>query len=158
MTERFFNTVVKDYSDNAYRFAYTLVKQKELAEDIVQDVLLKLWQEGDNINKDKIKAWIFSSVYHKAIDELRKVRNFVEVEEIKEVTYNSYSPLREELNKYLEQLPAVQKSVLLLKDEEDYKYEEICDMLSLSMEQVKVYLYRARKQMQQLIEDKGNLV
>ena len=124
----------------------------------MQDVLLKLWQEGDNINKDKIKAWIFSSVYHKAIDELRKVRNFVEVEEIKEVTYNSYSPLREELNKYLEQLPAVQKSVLLLKDEEDYKYEEICDMLSLSMEQVKVYLYRARKQMQQLIEDKGNLV
>lgn len=158
MTERFFNTVVKDYSDNAYRFAYTLVKQKELAEDIVQDVLLKLWQEGDNINKDKIKAWIFSSVYHKAIDELRKVRNFVEVEEIKEVTYNSYSPLREELNKYLEQLPAVQKSVLLLKDEEGYKYEEICDMLSLSMEQVKVYLYRARKQMQQLIKDKGNLV
>ena len=124
----------------------------------MQDVLLKLWQEGDNINKDKIKAWIFSSVYHKAIDELRKVRNFVEVEEIKEVTYNSYSPLREELNKYLEQLPAVQKSVLLLKDEEGYKYEEICDMLSLSMEQVKVYLYRARKQMQQLIKDKGNLV
>ncbi|MBO6118749.1 MAG: sigma-70 family RNA polymerase sigma factor [Bacteroidales bacterium] len=158
MTAREYNIFVRDYSDNAYRFAYTLIKQREHARDIVQDVFMKLWEQRDNINKDKIKSWIFSSVYHKAIDELRKKKNFSAIENIKEVVYNDYSSIKEDLNKYLDCLPAVQKSALLLKDQEGCKYEEISEILHLSMQQVKVYIFRARKQMQQLIQQKDNII
>ena len=158
LTAREYNTYVKDFSDNAFRFAYTLVRQRETAEDIVQDVFLKLWETGGNVCKEKIKSWIFSSVYHKSIDCLRKQRNFDAIDGCKEEVYQPQMMIKEELDKFLQQLPAVQKSVLVLKDEEGYKYEEISQILNLSMEQVKVYLYRARKQMQQMIKTKDNLL
>ena len=89
---------------------------------------------------------------------MRKKKNFSAIENIKEVVYNDYSSIKEDLNKYLDCLPAVQKSALLLKDQEGYKYEEISEILHLSMQQVKVYIFRARKQMQQLIQQKDNII
>ena len=60
---------------------------------------------------------------------------------------------KEIIEKVLELLPPIQKSIVLLRDLEGYNYQEIGEMLSLSDSQVKVYLYRARKKMQKQLKD-----
>jgi RNA polymerase sigma-70 factor (ECF subfamily) len=51
----------------------------------------------------------------------------------------------------MQQLPEIQKSVLLLRDYEGYSYDEIGDLTNLSTSQVKVYIFRARKFMKTYI-------
>ncbi len=57
---------------------------------------------------------------------------------------HGYSDLKEILNKAVEQLPDVQRSVILLRDYEGYSYREIGEIAGLSESQVKVYIFRAR--------------
>jgi len=57
---------------------------------------------------------------------------------------NSYSDIKEVLDKALDRLPAIQKSVVLLRDYEGYAYREIAEITGLNETQVKVYIYRAR--------------
>jgi RNA polymerase sigma-70 factor (ECF subfamily) len=70
--------------------------------------------------------------------------------DFKEVDFNQhshtkqYSDLKEILNQGLEQLPEIQKTVLLLRDYEGYDYEEIGNITQLNESQVKVYIFRAR--------------
>jgi RNA polymerase sigma-70 factor (ECF subfamily) len=59
-------------------------------------------------------------------------------------TYENYSDLKEVLDIALQQLPDIQKSVVLLRDYEGYSYKEIGGITGLSETQVKVYIYRAR--------------
>lgn len=61
-------------------------------------------------------------------------------------SYNhEYSDLKEQLDKALDNLAQIQKTVIMLRDYEDYSYEEIGQITGLSESQVKVYIYRARK-------------
>ena len=62
------------------------------------------------------------------------------------VTNDNYG-LKELINKSLDKLPNIQKTIILLRDLEGYSYKEIGEMLKLNEPQVKVYLFRARKMM-----------
>jgi len=56
------------------------------------------------------------------------------------------------LNEALEKLPAIQKTVLLLRDYEGYNYAEIAEITDLTESQVKVYIFRARKGLKEYIK------
>lgn len=58
---------------------------------------------------------------------------------------DNYSDLSEVLQEALAQLPLIQRSVIMLRDYEGYEYNEISDITQLSLSQVKVYIFRARK-------------
>ncbi len=66
------------------------------------------------------------------------------MDEIKVSHNKSYSDIKEVLNKALDKLPEIQKTVLLLRDYEGYDYAEIGEITNLSESQVKVYIFRAR--------------
>ena len=61
-----------------------------------------------------------------------------------DIHFDQYSDLGEVLDKALAQLPEIQRLVVLLRDYEGYSYEEIAQIASLSESQVKVYIYRGR--------------
>jgi RNA polymerase sigma-70 factor (ECF subfamily) len=81
------------------------------------------------------------------IDRIRKDKRSVFAEDVK-VAENShersYSDLGEILNRAVNQLPEIQRMVLLLRDYEGYSYQEIEELTNLNESQVKVYIYRAR--------------
>ena len=81
------------------------------------------------------------------IDLIRKDKrsSFSEELNLKEQGHeNNYSDLKEILNEAVNQLPELQRMVLLLRDYEGYSYKEIGEMANLNESQVKVYIYRAR--------------
>jgi RNA polymerase sigma factor (sigma-70 family) len=147
MTEAQYNRCVELHADNLYRFVLKNIKNEDKASDIVQDAYEKMWRYRDGINPEKSKSYLFTTAYHVLIDAIRREKKSVPLEKEKLHGYhteNQYSDLNEVLHLALEQLPADQKMVLMLRDYEGYTYEEIEQITGLSESQVKVYIYRAR--------------
>jgi RNA polymerase sigma factor (sigma-70 family) len=130
-----------------YRFVLKQIRDKDAAKDIVQDSFEKMWRKLDAIDAAKCKTYLFTTAYHTLIDYTRKgskQARFSEVDFDQHSHSKQYSDVKEVLNKGLEQLPEIQKTVLLLRDYEGYDYAEIGEIAGLSESQVKVYIFRAR--------------
>lgn len=154
MTVSEFNKCIDDYSDSVYRFILKNCKDENIAKDIVQDSFEKFWLKKNDILKGKEKSYLFTVAYHTFIDYKRKEKEIKKLNEIEEKNYcdtNQYNDIQEQLHKALDLLPEIQKSVLLLRDYEGYSYQEIAEITLLNESQVKVYIFRARKFLQQYI-------
>ncbi len=148
MTVGEYNRSVEDYADNIFRFLMGSLKQKELAEDIVQDTYEKLWTKRETVSYEKVKTYLFTAAYHTMIDRLRKEKRIISMEETgaAERSEEMVSPdLNEILHEALNQLPPGQKAVILLRDYEGYSYKEIAEITGQSEAQVKVNIFRGRK-------------
>lgn len=147
MTVDQYNKSVDAYSDGLYRFVLKNLRDTDKARDIVQDSYEKLWMKVETVSFEKVKSYLFSTAYHTMIDMLRREKRQSEWDPAmeKELVYNQhYSDLKEVLNHALNQLPEIQRSVIMLRDYEGYSYEEIGEITNLSDAQVKVYIFRAR--------------
>lgn len=152
-----YNQCVDTYADGVYRFVLKQCRDEELANDIVQDSFLKMWEKISEISGEKAKSYLFTTAYHTLIDRLRKDQRKVNVEDISSystsTSKNDYSDVKEILDAGLAKLPEIQKSVLLLRDYEGYSYEEIGEIMNLNESQVKVYIFRARLALKNFIKD-----
>jgi RNA polymerase sigma factor (sigma-70 family) len=147
MTVEEYNKSVDLYADGIYRFVLKTLKDQEKAKDTVQDSYEKLWVKHGEVSFEKVKSYLFTTAYHASIDLIRKEKKKVEYESAPIIdisTHDQYTDVHEVLNRALEQLPEIQKSVLLLRDYEGYSYEEIGEITELNESQVKVYIFRAR--------------
>ena len=61
MTRTEYNRTVDHFSDGVYRFILKMCKSKEMAEDVVQDSFMKLWEDVEHIAYDKAKSFLFST-------------------------------------------------------------------------------------------------
>ena len=160
MTVSEYNKCVDLYSDNIYRFALKSVRDVDTANDLVQDSFMRLWQHIEKVNMETVKSYLFKITNNLVIDLYRKNKfndNSPIDSEIHSY-YHEYSDLKEQLEKALNTLSHVQKTVIMLRDYEDYSYEEIGQITGLTESQVKVYIYRARKNLKDyLIESRIEL-
>ena len=154
MTRTEYNNSVDNFSDDVYRFIFKACRNKELAEDMVQDSYLTLWEHVRDITYEKAKAFLFTTSYRKMIDIFRREKKNGDIENIctGQYTYEEETPdLQQILEKALDRLSPVQKTVVLLRDYEDYSYKEIAEITNLTESQVKVYIFRARNFMKEFI-------
>ena len=151
-----YNEAVKKYYSNLFRFLTKFIWDKHIVKDLIQDCYLKLWQQRERVDPLKIKSWLFTTAYNAMIDYVKKnKKNMVVTQAFFEdlPTQPQTKELREVIDKAIELLPELQKSILLLRDLEGYEYKEIWEMLELSESQVKVYLFRARKKIKEKLKD-----
>lgn len=148
MTRKEYNEAVELYADNLYRFIVKHTQNKMLAEDIVQETFAKVWEKHETIAASKAKSYLFTTAYHQLIDEIKKEKRTTdkEIEDYKnEESLTHLFDVQKTLNEAVNQLPEIQKTVVLLRDYEGYNYSEISEITSLSESQVKVYIFRARQ-------------
>lgn len=160
MTVQEYNTCVKDLSDKIFRFVLKHIGAVEKAEDIVQDVFEKVWLKVDDIAFEKAKSYLFQAAYNTMIDSIRKDKR-VEFHEELSIGGSVSQPdlgLKEALDLALNNLPSIQKSAVLLRDYEGYDYKEIGEILNLNESQVKVYIFRARKNLRAFFVGKEELI
>jgi RNA polymerase sigma-70 factor (ECF subfamily) len=159
MNAKEYNELVNQYADGLYRFILKNIKDESEAQDVVQDAFEKLWINKDKVESPKAKSWLFSTAYHSMIDNIRKVKRIDALEEYHEEKHfyaDEYMGTGEVLENGLNKLPAIQKSVVLLRDYEGYSYDEIAEITELNVGQVKVYIHRARTFMRDFIEKMEN--
>jgi RNA polymerase sigma-70 factor (ECF subfamily) len=147
MTAEEYNKSVDDYADGLYRFLLKNIRDAEKARDLVQESFEKLWTRLPYVDSHKVKSYLFTTAHHTMIDWIRKERRISELDVSRHdfgIETDIYTGLSEILDNALKRLPVDQRTVLLLRDYEGYRYDEIAEITGLSESQVKVYIFRGR--------------
>ena len=152
-----------------FRTALRIVLNREEAEDIVQDILLKLWERRKELDKvENLEAFALTMARNLAIDRKEKMDNHhVELDYQAHDRTDEGAPSIESLLMAQEKdsfiasainsLPEKQRSILQLRDIEGKTYKEIATMLSITESDVKVSLFRARNEIKEKIIQKKRL-
>ncbi len=154
MTPAEYNLAVDQHADGIYRFALKHLRDEELAKDVVQESFARLWTKLDQVEGAKAKSYLFTTAHHVMVDEVRKGGRSTRMEDHHDnlrTTSQDQPDLKEVLDAALATLPAIQRSVVLLRDLEGYAYEEIAELTGLNLAQVKVYIYRGRTTLKEYI-------
>jgi len=160
MTIQEYNKCVNEYSDKIFRFVLKHMSHVEKAEDVVQDVFERVWIKVEDITFEKAKSYLFQAAYNRMLDVIKKDKRIDFTDEINN-PMSSEQPdlgLKEALDLALNTLPQIQKSAVLLRDYEGYDYKEIGGILDLNESQVKVYIFRARKNLRLFFTGKEEMV
>lgn len=148
------------YAQDLYRYVYSLCKNKSMAEDIVQETFYRAYFYVESYKKEKIKPWLFKVAYHTFIDNLRKDKKLTYLEDITYLDSERDKRARSAEDEYLirnsiehwfeilETLPVSKRNIILLRDYYHFSYQEIADMLDISLANVKVTIFRCRKEIQ----------
>ncbi len=147
-----------------FRFAVSYMKSETDAMDVVQDVLMKLWEDRNSLHqKDNLEAWSMTLVRNKSLDKLKRVERKLKSDWESAMIVSPPSgknPSKEydhaegkrEVEKVLEELPEALAKTFHLREIQGYAYAEIAEVLDLNMSQVKVNLFRARKAVREKLE------
>lgn len=153
----FFEAHIWPEKGKLYRLVYFWVKDRALAEDLLQNVFEKSMQREDELKKHpNLGGWLMKSLKNEALMYFRQVKKLDSIEGLDEIIQESEeSESKEEqlhlVMKIMGELPAKQREIFQLREVEGLTYEEIATYLELSQDQVKVNLYRARKGIRQRI-------
>jgi len=150
-----FESRVLPVKNKLFRFAFRLLGSSEEAKDVVQEVFIRVWNGRDQMASiDNMEAWCMRITRNLSLDKIRarqrKATDPIDASfDIQndsrtpyEATENSENMQR--INDLIASLPEKQRQVMHLRDIEGYSYNEICEILELDMNQVKVNLFRAR--------------
>ncbi len=158
-----YESLILPIKDKLYRFSLSITRDASESEDIMQEVFLRIWEQRSSLkNLDNPDAWCMRMVKNLAIDKLRaKSRQNVILDTKINPTDQHANPHQQieiddtigHIETFIQNLPEKQRMVIQMRDIEGMTYKEIAFVLDIPMDQVKVNLHRARKQVrQQLIE------
>lgn len=151
-----FKNKVLPIKNKLFRFALSINGDRAEAEDIVQEVFIKIWNSRNELSQiGNLEAWCMKLTRNLAIDKLRsKHKRTRPIEESFDLLSGDVSPeARAEVHdtlrlaqKLISQLPEKMRLVIQLRDIEEMTYKEISETLDMPISQVKINLFRARKQ------------
>jgi RNA polymerase sigma-70 factor (ECF subfamily) len=157
-----FQRLFIEMKDKLYRFSLRIVRSSDVAEDVVQEVMIKLWTKRDRMESiDNINGWLMVLARNLSIDKVRSKHHstgsletayYVQDGETKPDRQAEQSDLMEQIEAAVQQLPETQRLVFHLRDVEGMTYREVSDILDLSLENVKVNLFRARQKLRKLLK------
>ncbi len=152
-----FKTQVLPIKNKLYRFALSMVKSEPEAQDIVQEVLIRVWNRRKDLGQlDNLEAWCMRITRNLSLDKLKSkhmsktsgMEEGFDVSQNNEMTPYRSAEMKDTMKNItglISSLPEKQKQVIHLRDIEGYSYKEISEVLEIDMNQVKVNLFRARK-------------
>lgn len=164
MTIKDFTRRVIPIKDRLFRFAMRMVDNAAEAEDVVQEVLIKLWNKREELPAiDNLEAWSIRLTRNLSVDKLRSKHHKTEtLKEGYDAVSDAYTPQQlvetkdamDKIHSMMQALPEKQRMVMQLRDIEEMSYAEIAEILEIPMNQVKVNLFRARQQMKAQLSKK----
>jgi RNA polymerase sigma factor (sigma-70 family) len=147
--------LINRYLKSVYRFVFSLVQDESVAEDLTQDVFIKVWKKLKSYNpKYSFKTWLFTIARNTTTDYLRKRKdlvfsNFDDKDNgnvildtladdalLADEVFAQVQDL-DKLNKVLREMPSLYKEVLILKYSNDLSLEEISTIIKRPIETVK---------------------
>lgn len=159
-----FTHIVNQLKDKLFRLALRWLPDVAEAEDAVQEVFIKLWQQRDNLKEvQNLEAWSVRMTRNLCIDKLR-ARKMPQGEwypgfDLPDQTLGADHQLAgaetiQGIKRLMQHLPDKQRQVMELRDLEDYSYQEISEALGISLSQVKINLFRARQQLREALSSR----
>ena len=161
-----FNVLIDEYKNMAFTLALKLMKSREDAEEVTQDAFLKAYTKIHQFEgKSKFSTWLYTIVYHTALTRLRKKQLPVDHSQLgQEENLIGYSESdkewrklqKEERSSYIQlalsKLSADDQVAITLFYLNENSLQEICEITSWEISNVKVRLHRARKRLLKALE------
>jgi RNA polymerase sigma-70 factor (ECF subfamily) len=156
LTEKSYEDFFRSHYASLCRFILKIVKDKDLTEDIVQDVFIKLWEKKDTlIINSSLKSYLYRSAINTAYNELNTIKRYpkkiLEGEEMENsiVVENEerleVDELEEKIAIIIAQLPEACREIFTLSRFEAMSYKEIAETLSISVKTVENQMGKALK-------------
>ncbi|MBU0561715.1 MAG: RNA polymerase sigma factor [Bacteroidetes bacterium] len=160
-----YNFLIEQYKNNIFSYSIYMTRNRMDADDITQEVLIRIWKNLDKFNILAAKSWIMKTTHNLCIDYLRR-RSKQNIKEfsLDEDFIESIEDSRSETNPYLathikimhdkvketiKELPENLRAVFVLYEIQGLKYKEVAEAIDIPINSVKVYLLRARKKLQE---------
>lgn len=140
---------------------YLWTKDRDLSEDLLQTVFFKsVERQIDLENHPNIGGWLVKCLKNETLMHYRKTNRLTGLEgteELPQPEIDSYENKDQLLHIFtlVDHLPQKQKEVFLLREVEEMSYEEIAELLEITLEQVKINLHRARKNVREKLISQG---
>ena len=139
--------------DSLYKFVYSLVKNKELAEDITTETFIKATKNRDKFKGGNYKNWLFTIAHNLVIDHYRKTNKVTNISNISETQKQTFAytenfkdkALIADIYKALNNLKLEYKSAIILRYIYGFSYQEISRILNKSEQAVRQLVSRGLK-------------
>jgi RNA polymerase sigma-70 factor (ECF subfamily) len=157
-----FRTDVLPLKNELYRMALRITLNPAEAEDVVQDTMVKVWNQRERWEQlESIEAFCLTVCRNLALDRAKRAENATQhLDDANDPPDSSYASNPEEqavqkdrvklVRQMIDQLPEKQKTCMQLRDFEGKSYKDIAKVMDISEQQVKINIFRARQTIRQL--------
>jgi len=162
-SEKAFQKIYEHYLNDIFSYSLALVRSEEAAEEIVQEVFLRLWLNAETLVPElSLRSYLFTIARNLSFDFLRKAANSRKLRE--EIFYSGsalHDRTQEELihaeydllrKKAIETLPPKRRRIYTLSREEGMSYEDISRELGISISTVKTQMSKALQSMKEYLQ------
>lgn len=160
MNHNEFLQVIAPFKDKVFRMAKRLLVSTEEAEDATQEVLLKLWNKNESLDRfSSVEAFTMTMTKNYCLDQLKSKRagNL-------QIVHSNYTDRQASLQQQLEdtdslqwveriinELPEQQRLIIQMRDIEQYEFAEMAKILEMNETAIRVALSRARKTIREIM-------
>jgi RNA polymerase sigma factor (sigma-70 family) len=157
-----FEEAARRHQRRVYTFAHYFLGNREEAEDVTQEVLLRLWRHCDHLEEVMVEAWLLKVTRNACFDLLRRRR--LPAHSASSIELLTHEPasrepspedqaedasLSRQLRKALNELEEPYRSALILREIQDLAYHEIATILELPLNTVRVHIHRGRQRLRE---------
>ncbi len=154
-----FGQTYTQYWKKLNAFSYTMTQDKDLAQNIVQDVFIDLWERKDDLNINAIEPYLFRAVKNQVFKHYQNNRfdKTILEDQFEDYIIDNFASIDPELMDLLyaalDKLPEKRKEVLLMYKFQDMSIDQIADELGISKQTVKNQISSAIKQLREGLKD-----
>ncbi len=161
-----FTVLFDHYKGPAMRFCYTIVKDEAEAENMLQDVFIKIWERRHQIKPElNFNSYLYTCLRNVSFDFLKKMEKeqllrqkyFERIEQIAQDESQEYEIRMSQLECAVDSLSTKRKQILKMSLEENKSYQEIASSLQISKNTVKNQLVKARQFLKHQLEAKYSI-
>jgi RNA polymerase sigma-70 factor (ECF subfamily) len=164
---RDFRDLAEEYAGRIYTFARYSLRHREDAEDVTQEVLVRLWANHQKIDPAATSTWVMRVARNLVIDVARRRQSraavFAETADVAELAAHvpaggtpdaaaERASLRTRLEAALNELNEPYRSIVVMREIQGLAYEEIATAMNMPLGTIKVYLHRARRRLRESMQ------
>ncbi|PHQ55331.1 MAG: RNA polymerase [Lutibacter sp.] len=157
--------LVEKYKHMVFTLTIRIVKNREEAEEISQDVFVKAFKKLESFKgESKFSTWVYKIAYYASLDVVKRNKRFVNSENIDDLRDGDLENVKDALeylhekerkkviNEALLKLNEDERTILTLYYFEDYPVKEISKVVNLSVDNIKTKLFRSRKKLATILK------
>ena len=155
-----FDKIYREQARVVYTYIYFQTKNKELAEDILQEAFLKLWENCAKVELDRVKPYLFKvarNIYLNKVERSKVAQKYMHQlqrhpEKESPLFLLEQQEFKQQLENAINKLTPAQKEVFLLNRIEKLKYREIAELLNISQKAVEKRMHKALLELRKLYD------
>ena len=150
----FENVFRKNYA-GMLRYSTSILKNEELAEEVVQDIFYSIWKNRSNLKISSLDAYLYKSVYNNSLMAIRRMKHEIRLDEkwIKDKVSTAPDPheiineqeMQDLILEILDKLPERTRTIFIMSRFEGMKYKQIAEKLAISVKTVEANMGKALK-------------